>query len=116
MYQFAYLIFSGIFFLAWLSVFICRKDVRREMLVVSILFGLAGPFADFLLTKDYWKPPTITNTSVGIESFLIGFFIGGVASIVYEEIFKLRLFGGGRPENRYKISAKRLSSGVSCFS
>jgi hypothetical protein len=72
-YQYTYLIYSALFATVWIVLYFWRKDTRKEMLMMSILFALAGPGADFLLTKDYWKPPTITGTAVGVESLIIGF-------------------------------------------
>lgn len=107
-YQYTYLIYSTLFATVWIVLYFWRKDARKEMLMISILFALAGPGADFLLTKDYWKPPTITGTAVGVESLIIGFFLGGVSSVLYEEIFKKRL--APRTEHRYQLPLRFLSS------
>jgi preprotein translocase subunit SecE len=60
------------------------------MLVLSIVFALAGPFADMIYTKDWWHPLTLTNTTIGPESLLFGFMIGGIASVLYEVIFNIK--------------------------
>jgi len=90
-YKYTYLIFNAIFFLIWLIIFLWRKDIRKEMLIISLIFGFAGIASEFIYTQDWWMPLTITNTLVGIEDFLIGFFIGGVGAVIYEEISKKRL-------------------------
>ena len=61
------------------------------MLIISILFGIAGIGSQIVYLKDWWRPLTITGTSIGVEDFLIGFFIGGVATIIYEEIYKKKV-------------------------
>lgn len=80
-----------LFFVVWLGLFIWRKNIRKEMIIMSSIFAFAGPMADILYTQDWWKPLTLTGTRIGVESFLVGFMIGGISSVIYEEIFKKRL-------------------------
>jgi len=80
-----------VFFAIWLALFIWRKNTRKEMMIMSLIFAFAGPLADILYTQDWWYPLTLTNTIIGPEALLVGFMIGGVASIIYEDIFKKRL-------------------------
>jgi hypothetical protein len=54
---------------------------------MSCLFAVVGPLADFIYIQDWWKPETITGTSIGIESAFFGFVIAGVASTLYCVIF-----------------------------
>jgi len=61
------------------------------MLVMSLVFAFAGPLADILYTQDWWRPLSLTNTTIGPEALLVGFMIGGIASIIYEVIFQKRL-------------------------
>lgn len=86
-----YLTFTGIYFLIWLSMFCFRKNVRSEMLSLGWIFGMAGILSEVPFTVDWWQPPTITGTRIGVEDFLIGFFIGGIAGVVYEELCRKRL-------------------------
>jgi hypothetical protein len=37
--------------------------------------------------QDYWRPETFNGWAIGIEDFLFGFFIAGIGSVIYEEIF-----------------------------
>jgi len=80
-----------VFFAIWLALFIWRKNTRKEMMIMSLIFAFAGPLADILYTQDWWYPLTLINTIIGPEALLVGFMIGGVASIIYEDIFKKRL-------------------------
>mgnify|MGYP000515945139 CR=1 FL=1 len=41
-YEYSYLILGLVFFVIWLFLFLFRKDTRKEMLIMSILFGIAG--------------------------------------------------------------------------
>jgi len=58
---------------------------------MSLVFAFAGPLADILYTQDWWRPLSLTNTTIGPEALLVGFMIGGIASIIYEVIFQKRL-------------------------
>lgn len=101
-YKYTYLTIALMFFLVWIILFLFRKNVRKEMLFMSLLFGIAGLFVEPVYVLDWWKPLTITNTIVGIEDFLFGFAFGGTAAVIYEEIFKkkLRLRKGGKKIRR----------------
>ncbi len=90
-YQYTYLIGDLILLVLWLVLFLYRKDTRKEMLVLSLIFGILGPFLEKVHILDWWKPLTITGTSIGIEDFLFGFGIGGVSSVIYEHLFNKRI-------------------------
>jgi len=76
-YQYTYLSMGLVFAVIWIALFLWRRDTRKEMLIMSSIFGLAGPVADILYTQDWWAPQTITNTAIGFEAVLVGFMIGG---------------------------------------
>lgn len=90
-FQYSYLLTDLGFLLVWAALFAWRKDVRKEMIILSVIFGIVGLIAQPIHINDWWKPLTITNTSVGIEDFLYGFGVGGIAAVIYEEIFKKRI-------------------------
>jgi hypothetical protein len=90
-YTYTYLWMGIIFFIFWLFLFLWRKDVRKEMLIMSVIFGALGPIVDLLYTRDWWSPLTITNTAIGFESVIVGFMIGGIAAVIYEELFKKKI-------------------------
>ncbi len=100
-YQYSYLIFTGLFALIWAVFYILRKDTRKEMLFMGLLFGIGGVLSQLVYVKDWWKPMTITNTLVGVEDFLIGFFIGGIASVIYNIIYKKKVKLKKRNYKRY---------------
>lgn len=88
MYKFAYLIGCLLFLLIWLALFYFRRDLRRQMLVMGILTAIAGPVLEILFyTRDWWRPLTVTGTLIGIEDILLGFTNGGIAAVLYEEVF-----------------------------
>lgn len=90
-YSYAYL-FGNLFlcFPVWLLLFVARKDLRKQMLLVSFLGGLAGPLSELYYLQDYWRPLLFTGWKIGIEDFLFGFFIAGIAAVFYEEVFGKR--------------------------
>lgn len=90
-YQYTYLIGDIILLILWLILFLWRKDIRKEMLVISLIFGIMSPIFAILVISDWWRPLTITGTALGIEDFLFGFGIGGVASVVYSFLFNKRV-------------------------
>ena len=71
----------------WFMCFFLRKDLRKEMIIMSILIGFGSVITGYLWwTVDWWRPETITGTVVGIEDFILGFVNGGVASVIYEVV------------------------------
>jgi hypothetical protein len=90
-YQYAYLIGDIILLIVWLILFYWRKDTRKEILIISFIFGIIGLLVDPVYAIDWWKVSTITNTMPGIESFLFGFATAGIASIIYSELSSKRL-------------------------
>lgn len=90
-YTYAYLILDALFLIFWIFLFFWRKDIRKEMIFMSLFWGLTGFILGHAYTSDWWHPPTITGTRLGIEDFLFGFVIGGIAAVIYEEIFKKKI-------------------------
>lgn len=90
-YQYSYLLVCLFFGLVWLTLYLWRKNVRHEMLIMSLIFAPIGLLTEIIYLHDYWVPQTITRTSVGIEDFFFGFMFGGIAAVIYEEIFKKKI-------------------------
>jgi len=87
---YTYLFISLLLFLPWLIMYALRKGLRKKMLKVSVMGGLAGFVAEYWYFKDYWHPPTLMGQSViSIEDFLFGFTIMGIAVSVYEFAFSV---------------------------
>jgi hypothetical protein len=60
------------------------------MLVLSLILGMIGPFAELWFIQDYWRPETLFGYAIGIEDILYPFLLGGISSVIYEEIFRKR--------------------------
>ena len=91
--MYGYLIGDLIFLAIWLVLFIMRKDLRHEMLVMSVLIGVISVVTEYCwYTKDWWRPEAIPGIWIGFEHFLMGFGSGGIIASIYEEVFKKRLY------------------------
>ncbi len=92
MYQYSYFVANIPMLVFWLILFLWRKDVRPSMLLLSIIFGVVGVISEYTYTVDWWRPLTVTNTRMGVEDFLFGFWVAGVAAVIYEEVFKKKVY------------------------
>ena len=91
------------------------------MLQVSLwtmLFGLTEP----LFVPDYWNPPTLFNlaqrTGFDIESLIFTFAIGGISTVLYQVIYRVKsehLLAHERSINRHKIHFYILFSPLIIF-
>ena len=83
--QYAYASAVFLILALWIFLFIRRKDLRKEMLTMSLL---ASPLClfDFWAVPLYWQPVTLFNIPVGIEGVLYSFCLGGIAAILYTEV------------------------------
>ncbi|MCL5435974.1 MAG: lycopene cyclase domain-containing protein [Patescibacteria group bacterium] len=85
--QYAYLVGTVLLpcFL-WLVMFYLRPDLRKQMVVFGLLIGLTSPLSEIWHHADYWQPQYFNGWKYGIEDFLFGFSMGGIASVIYEEL------------------------------
>jgi len=91
--KFVYIIALVPFCAVWIIIFIKRKDLRQEMLVMSLLIGILSVVTSYYWwTVDWWRPITMTGTRVGIEDFIMGFTTGGLMATLYEVVFKRALY------------------------
>lgn len=92
--QYAWFIWSVLLLLIWLTIYIVKPGLRKEMLQISFWtmpLGLTEP----LFIPEYWNPPTLFNlgekTGFDLESLIFSFAIGGIGSVLYNLITKTRL-------------------------
>lgn len=94
--KFAYLVGVSLFLPVWISLFLFRKDLRNKILIASSSAGIMAIFWSPWFLADYWKPNFLYQFSLykwklgGIEDFLYGFIVVGVACAIYEEVFGKR--------------------------
>jgi hypothetical protein len=87
--QYFYLFGIFIFAIIWIFIFIKRRESRRELIIIGLLFGLGSiPFENIYAIYDYWHPNFIFGQSFPIESFLYGFFFVGILTELYEATFR----------------------------
>lgn len=87
MMRYTYLISLLPLFVLWFRLYTWRKDMRREMLLMSVLLAFLSVITSYYWwSVDWWRPMTVTGTRVGVEDFLLGFGSGGIMAVVYEVI------------------------------
>lgn len=91
--EYVWLIWSIILLAIWAVIYLLKREVRKEMLkmsLITMLFGLTEP----LFVPEYWFPPSLfdlaKNTGFDIESLIFSFSIGGLGTVLYNLIFKRR--------------------------
>lgn len=86
-YKYAYLIGSLITLLIWATFFIRRKDLRKEMLTLSIITSFLAP-TNILYFGSYWKPEFVLDIyNFGVESIIVCFAYGGICGVIYEFLY-----------------------------
>ncbi len=87
-HQFYYLWSVALIIPLWAFIIYKKKKSRNEIIYMGILFGTGAMGLDkYCSFYDYWRPPTIFH-SINFESFLYGFFLGGISTKIYELLFK----------------------------
>jgi len=94
-YHYAYLLGIDLlmFLPAFLLLFFWRSDLRREMCIAGLVFGIVAFLSEPIFILHYWHPEYIFPLSyAGIplgsfEDFLYGFLKGGIAAVIYEVLF-----------------------------
>lgn len=93
-FKFAYLTGCLVFLAIWLLLYKVRKDLRKEMLTMSLLIAPLGPLSQILYLRDYWRPELFNGWTIGFEDLLFGFAIGGITAVIYEELFGKKYIKG----------------------
>ena len=87
--RYVYLLASLFLLPLWLFIYKKRRDLREEMIVMSLILGVISVATSYRWwTLDWWRPETITGTRVGIEDFFSGFTFGGIMAVSYELLFR----------------------------
>lgn len=77
---------SLILFLIWLIIYYFRPDLRKEMVIVSLIFTPVG-LTGHLYAGSYWNPDHLTKLfglNVGMADFLFTFSISGMGAVFYQ--------------------------------
>ena len=88
--RYIYMLLSLSLLSVWLVNFLFLKNVLRKIIIkISIIGGLAGIISEFWYFKDYWDPPSLLgNTKFLLEDFLFGFAFTGIAATIYKVVFR----------------------------
>lgn len=88
---YAYLILCGMYFLVWLVFFFLRKDLRFELLSISI-FTMPLGFTEWIYWTDYYRPEWLFPifSRVGVEDLLWAGVVSGIGAVAYEVIARRR--------------------------
>lgn len=90
---YSYLVFSLIFAIPWLVLFLIKPNLRKSMILMGVWLILAGIVGQTLLWRnDWWNPQTISNTLIGFEDILHGFTAGGVAVAIFSIFSKKKFY------------------------
>jgi len=85
--KYSYLGYSLMFLCIWMVFYILRPDLRRRMLIFSLIITPLGPLSEFWFLRDYWRRPTITGYPISVEDAIFSFAIGGIAYGMYKILF-----------------------------
>ncbi|MBI2612326.1 hypothetical protein HYW59_00720 [Candidatus Kaiserbacteria bacterium] len=89
--KYTYLLLGIFFALAWLFLYIRRKDERPKLLSLSLPLAVLGIGADALYVKDWWTPVTVIGTPpLSGEALIASFGIIGVAAVLPEYLLRMR--------------------------
>lgn len=93
-YPLAYLVAINTMYVpAFLALFFWRKDTRKQMLIAGAIFGVIAFLSEPIFIKYYWHPEYVfplffKGVQIGsFEDFFYGFIKGGIAAVIYEEVF-----------------------------
>lgn len=80
----------------YLFVFTLRKDLRKIMLISSLVFVPFAPIFEMLFYKDYWYPPAFIEANIfGIrlipEDIIFGFTAPVVGALAYFVFLNIKL-------------------------
>jgi len=89
-YKYMYLIGSLFLLIIWGFIFLKRKDLRKELIFISSIWGILALLIDPIYYLDWWHAETIIKTNIRIESFLCAFASAGIGAVIYSYIFKKR--------------------------
>ena len=76
-YTYSYFIALVPLILIWISLYLVRIDTRKEMRIMSFVFGGSAFIVQPIYLLDWWRPLTITGTALGLEDFIFGACVGG---------------------------------------
>jgi len=98
--KYSYLGYSLIFLVIWVIFYLLRPDLRRPMLIFSLLITPLGPFSEVWFLKDYWRRPTITGYPISVEDAIFAFASAGIVYGIYKIFFRMNVVQGDEASGR----------------
>lgn len=117
MERYAYLIWSLVYLVVWVVLYVVKPGMRRQMVALSLIaapLGLSEP----LFVPEYWSPPHgildisgWTGFNFDIESLIFCFAIGGIGPVLYQALApKLSGASVGSPPSRLRYHCRFLAA------
>jgi hypothetical protein len=87
--MYMYLVGASLFMLAWMILYVAAARARHAMLCASLGLAHLGPLLQNWYLTDYWHPEYVWSTRiagavVGLEDYLFGFGITGLAAGLFQ--------------------------------
>src|SRR3989344_2113188 len=105
-FQYTYLLGDLFFLLIWIILFIFRRDLRKEIFIMSLVVAPMGPMSEFFYLRDYWHPELFTGWAIGIEDLLFSF------NSIYVSILSFLIIGASILFFRHDLLKDALLSGL----
>jgi len=90
---FEWLAFASVWLALWVTIYLVKPSLRKEMVVVS-LSTMPAALTEPIFIPAYWNPPSLFNLAsiirLDIEAFIFTFATGGIASVLYEAILSIK--------------------------
>lgn len=103
-HQYYYLWSVALIIPLWVFIVYKKKKSRVEIIYMGILCGTSALTLDkYCSFNDYWRPPTIFDT-INFESFLYGFFLGGISTKIYELLFNKEYIAQKSPNSLFVLT------------
>ncbi len=74
----------------WVLIYYTRKDLQKKLIRTGVIFGIASVILGQFFTQDYWNPPYLIHPRFPLEDFLYGIFFGGLTTVIYQYVFRLK--------------------------
>ncbi len=73
-------------FLVWIILYFKRRDLDHQMFFMGLISAPLG-LTEAFYARDYWHPIHMFGFVVGFEDLIFMFLFGGIAGVLYEELF-----------------------------
>lgn len=114
--RFIYLLLTVPFILVMILIFVLRKDLRRRIIKVGLIGGIAGWTSNIWNLMDYWHPPTVFGqTILSMEDFIVGFSVAAISVTLYPFLTKTPALKGGVSKKKSLITLIVALTWIACF-